>query len=86
MKRVSTRLDNSDNHFVQFALESASISIYHLMNKDYSGILETDGLMVPGGISAADPRAVFTNLIKIAEHLTIKLLENPTYLKSNFII
>ena len=29
---------------------------------------------------------VFPNLLKIAEHLTIKLLENPSYLKSNFII
>ena len=31
------------------------------------------------------PRLVFPNLLKVAEHLTIKLSENPSYLESNFI-
>ena len=32
-----------------------------------------------------DLNTVFPNLLKVAEHLTIKLSENPSYLVSNFI-
>ena len=42
------------------------------------------GIIEGKDIVASQSKPVFPNLLKAAEHLTIKLLKNPSYLESNF--